>query len=86
MSNQPSQLDQTKDAISSAAGTVAQKFQPTDPNYDPDKDPANFKKDAHGNVLKKGDYKDQLNSAAFPQTETEKAEGLLEKGTFCSED
>jgi len=79
MSNQPTQLERSKAAIASAANTVAQKLQPDDPNYDADKDPANFKKDALGNVHKKGDYKDQLNTAAFPETETEKTEGLLEK-------
>jgi hypothetical protein len=84
MSHQPSTTDKVKDAASSAYESLVNTVSPVSENqgkYDPDKDKSNFAKDSHGNIFKKGDYKDKLNEAARgspPQAE----EGYVEKGTL----
>ena len=88
MSHQPSQLDTLKDNASSAYNTVSDKVSDTitpdskkEP-YDENKDKANFKKDDHGNTVKKGDLKDQLNEAARGGSNQpkEREETIIEKG------
>ncbi|TVY36329.1 hypothetical protein LOCC1_G007916 [Lachnellula occidentalis] len=82
MSHQPSTTSQLKNTASSTYHTVASKITPDDkkPGYDPNKDTRNFTKDAHGNTVKKGDYKDKLNEAAMGRDTNEV--GLVEK--VCS--
>jgi len=66
MSHQPSTTDNIKSTANSAYETVTNTVAPAAPGeYDPDKDKANFKKDAHGNTVKKGDLKDKLNESAL---------------------
>jgi hypothetical protein len=81
MSRQPSTTESLKDTASSAYETIANTVAPESkkPGYDPDKDTANFKKDAHGNTVKKGDYKDKLNQAAMGKGDEE---SYVEKGRF----
>jgi len=82
MSHQPSTVDSIKDTANSAYETVANTVAPAaDGEYDPDKDKANFKKDAHGNTVKKGDLKDKLSEAALGGP-PEREESYVEK--VCS--
>jgi len=56
MSHQPSTVDTIKGTANSAYLNVANTVNSTfNDNYDPDKDKTNFKKDFHGNVVKRGD-------------------------------
>ncbi|TVY33171.1 hypothetical protein LSUB1_G008390 [Lachnellula subtilissima] len=82
MSHQPSTTEQLKNTATSTYNDVTSKIAPEEkkPGYDPDKDTRNFKKDEHGNTVKKGDYKDKLNEAAMGRETNE--EGLVEK--VCS--
>ncbi|TVY14900.1 hypothetical protein LARI1_G008528 [Lachnellula arida] len=79
MSHQPSTTSQLANTASTTYNTVTSKSAPDEkkPGYDPDKDPRNFTKDAHGNTAKKGGYKDQLNEAAMGGEMG--GEGLVEK-------
>jgi len=81
MSHQPSTTEQLKNTASSTYDTVASRIAPEEknPGYDPDKDTQNFKKDEHGNTVKKGGYKDKLNEAAMGGETNE--EGLVDKGS-----
>ncbi|KAE8452470.1 hypothetical protein EG329_000372 [Mollisiaceae sp. DMI_Dod_QoI] len=68
MSNQPSTVDNIKSTVNLAYESVTNTITSrTDEqgDYDSNNDRANFKKDAHGNTVKKGDLKDKLNEAAF---------------------
>jgi len=85
MSSQPSStLDQVKDkasnvydSVSNTVSSTEQKANPSE-NYNGDKHPASFKKDFHGNVVQKGDFKDKLNEAALRGPEEPK-ESFVEK-------
>ncbi|KAE9366142.1 hypothetical protein N431DRAFT_549121 [Stipitochalara longipes BDJ] len=79
MSHQPSAIDTIKRTTNSAYETVTNTVAPTEQSeYNPDKDKTNFKKDAHGNTVKKGDLKDKLNEAAFGGP-PEKEESYVDK-------
>lgn len=80
MSHQPSTTEKIQNTASSAYESAADTISATvaDQDYDPDLDKANFKKDAHGNIAKKGDFKDKLNEAAHGRPVTE--ENYIEKG------
>jgi hypothetical protein len=83
MSHQPSAIDNIKSTTSSAYETVTSTINPTEQGeYDPDKDKSNFKRDAHGNTVKKGDLKDKVNDAALGGP-LEKEESFVEKGTLA---
>ena len=81
MSSQPSTVESLKNTAASAADTVSNTLSSEDPNYDPNKDKNNFAKDAHGNIHKKGDFKDQLNVAANGGPKKPE-ESYIEKGEF----
>lgn len=78
MSHQPSTAETVKSTANSAYDTVAKTIVPESEDYDPNQDKANFKKDAHGNTVKKGDLKDKLNEAALGGSGEK--EGYVEKG------
>lgn len=80
MSQQPSVADNVKDTASSVYQPVPTSGSSSDPNYDDDKDKTNFKKDLHGNPVKKGDLKDQLNEAAMGSPARQ--ESYIEKGVL----
>ena len=83
MSHQPSAIDNIKSTTSSAYETVTSTINPTEQGeYDPDKDKSDFKRDAHGNTVKKGDLKDKVNDAALGGP-LEKEESFVEKGTLA---
>jgi len=79
MSHQRSTVESLKNTANSAYETVANTFAPESkkPGCDPDQDAGNFKKDVHGNTVKKGDYKDKLNDAAMGKGDEE---SYVEKG------
>lgn len=70
--------DTASSAYESAANTISATV--ANQNYDPDLDNANFKKDAHGNIAKKGDFKDKLDEAAHGRPVKE--ENYIEKGAW----
>lgn len=84
MSHQPSTVDTIKDNALSAYETVANTVTPASQrqDYDPNKDVNNFKTDDHGNTVKKGDFKDQLNEAAHGGP-PKRQESMVEKGMPC---
>lgn len=79
MSSQPSQLDIAKDKASGAYETVINKVQDT---KDPKAAGPELTKDANGQTIKKGDFRDQLNEASKPQPQKEEAESFVDKGVF----
>ncbi|APA09403.1 hypothetical protein sscle_05g041730 [Sclerotinia sclerotiorum 1980 UF-70] len=80
MSSSLSTVDSLKNTASSAYETVANSLSATSKNgeYDPAQDKNNVGKDAHGNKFRKGDFKDQLNQAAYGGP-PEKEESFTEK-------
>lgn len=86
MSSQPSTTESIRDSAKSTYESVANAATSSTQdktNYDPNADPLNFSKDAHGNTFKKGDYKDQLNQAANAEREEPPAPGFVDKGESC---
>jgi hypothetical protein len=83
MSHQPSAIDNIKSTTSSAYETVTSTINQTEQGeYDPDKEKSNFKRDVHGNTVKKGDLKDKLNNAALGGP-PEKEESFFETGALA---
>lgn len=83
MSSQPSTVESIKNSANSTYESVANAASLSaqdKTNYDPNADPSNFSKDAHGNTFKKGDYKDQLNQAAIAEKKEPPAGGVVDKG------
>ncbi|KAJ8065988.1 hypothetical protein OCU04_005085 [Sclerotinia nivalis] len=80
MASSPSTIDSLKNTASSTYETIANSLSTTSKNgeYDPDQDKNNVGKDAHGNKFRKGDFKDQLNRAAYGGP-PEKEESFTEK-------
>jgi hypothetical protein len=81
MSHQPSTTDNIKNTANSAYESIANTVTPSNEkeDYEPDQDKTNFKEDVHGNTVKKGDFKDQLNDAAFGGSK-EPERSYVEKG------
>ncbi|EDN95995.1 predicted protein [Sclerotinia sclerotiorum 1980 UF-70] len=87
MSSSLSTVDSLKNTASSAYETVANSLSATSKNgeYDPAQDKNNVGKDAHGNKFRKGDFKDQLNQAAYGGP-PEKEESFTEKAQVADDE